>query len=1730
MWPGNEPGNVSNAGATFDVNDEGQPAIASPGNQGPLAAVADLEITEINDPGDNLSEDWFEIINNGTAAWVSGVDPDLYYDDDSQDPGAADIINGITDIKPGERVIVVIGTATDATAFSTLWSPDYNLTGIEIGYTDGSGLGQSGDGVTLWNGDPNSGGTLSDFETYPNASANGGQSYDLELIAFSVVGNAGNAAATSTVNDQSQAAIASPGNQGPLTLTIDLQITEIWPGQSGTDLTEDWFEIYNAGSEAWVSGSNPDLFYDDESADPADAVAIQGIIDIQPGESVVVILGVATDVTTFNSVWAPDYDLTGIEIGHVEGSGLGGGGDAVTLWLGDPSGSGLLLDSEGYPSTELDDGKSYDVVIGAFSEDGVGSEAPGSNIAVATTAIGGSSPAVGSPGNQGPVILAPTIAITEFMNNAEGEDDGREFVELYNYGSNPIDVTGWTVTDEDSDSYTFPTFTIQPSGFMVLVNSGGLTETQAKAVFEQEWFKGVALDFVFGMESFALSNSSDEIIVSDGDGNVVWSLAYGNDESGEFGTFHTAEDLSAVTNVYGSKASPGVVRQGNDNGTTNLLGYEENDTTTDPNAVLSDYAGIKDETFLTSLGIDTTFYDNVDNGSNASPGAHGIPSSGDIDIQVATTLLSPFLSLSAQGPSSVSGVINDPTDPAFTIGIPFAGTGDADDAIGDLTVTATSSNQAVVPDANLVYIGNADGGTLTIEPTGVGLATITVTLENLDGATDIYTINYAASAASIVAGTSRFHTGAADGSTAIPVDSDYMWVGDDEDQTIRLYNRNNSGLPITEINFNSDLGSSVEIDIEGSAQNGNNIYWIGSTANTNRSVLFSTVASGVGDASTLGYVDKYTSLNADLLAWDSNNDHGLGANFFGLSTGFEIEALTFGLSDDLAYIGFRDPIVNGKALLLPVTNFASLPGAAMGSANFGSPIQLDLGGRSLRSMEFTTNGWIIIAGPAGTVTDFKLYTWSGSVTDSPELRNADLNTLDTGGSFEGIVEMPSVPFMGAAGDAVQIQLMSDLGATMIYNDGTENKDQRREWKKFRTDVVTLGPVVVPPAFTDPLINEFVVDHTGSDTEAFIEILGDPNTDYSAFTLLEIEGDSGSTTGHIDAAITLGTTDNSGYWVDDEDAENGSVTLLLVEGFTGAVGDDIDTNDDGTIDNAPWSRIVDGIATSDGGATDQIYAVDLPPNFDGNSFQPGGASRIPNGTDTDTALDWVRNDYDGTGIPVLDPGTPEVGEALNTPGVENQLVLPPLPDLQITEIWPGNEPGSNLTSDWFEITNTGDIPWTPDLGELYFDDESQAPADADLISDITAIAPGEVVVVVDDTSITEFLSVWESSYNLTGIQIGTYAGAGLGQGGDGVTLWIGDPTAGGTLADYESYPDANNFGGQSYDVDLAAFSTIGNTNNAGESAIANDEGQFAVASPGNQGPLTATCSTEIDTQPQAITICVGEPVSFDVGATTVGTLSYQWQVDMGDGNGFVNLGDASKESVLSFAFMEVGANGNQYRVIVTSDNETPDDGADDCSITSDVVTLTVNGLPQEPGISTVLATCNATGEIALSSLLQDQKYQISKDNGITFQDFDTFAYVLPQGASPALSLQFKTVNTNTGCESEVVMVKVPEVSCEAPCEVTITDQPEDASICTGEPVSFNVRGMTMGALTYQWQVDMGDGNGFVDLGDASKESVLSFAFMELGANGNQYRVSLLPRTTKPRMMVPTIVRLQVMWLP
>ena len=465
--------------------------------------------------------------------------------------------------------------------------------------------------------------------------------------------------------------------------------------------------------------------------------------------------------------------------------------------------------------------------------------------------------------------------------------------------------------------------------------------------------------------------------------------------------------------------------------------------------------------------------------------------------KIAENTTTPFLNLAATGSGLASGVISDPTDPAKTLGIDFL-LADTDTPVGNLTVTVASSNQTVVTNANLTLTGTGANRNLKINPTGVGLSDITVTVN--DGtSTNAYIVKYAASAAGTA--NSRFLTGASNASTAIAIDSNYMLVGDDENQALRLYDRTNSGLAVNSFDYTTLLGLTDisggvprEVDIEASAKVGNRIFWLGSQSNNdpagnsrpNRDRLFATDTTGTGAGTSLSYSGRYDFLRADIINWDVTNGHGKGANFYGLAAsaaagvsskannGYNIEGLEFAPDDTTAYVAFRAPQeptgTRTNALIVPVTNLTTLlaasGGGAAGTATFGAPIELDLGGRGIREIrKNASNQYAIIAGPAGdnpgtAPADFRLYTWTGNAVDVPVLRSTDLTALNAGGSFESIVEVPT-----SLSDTSTLQLLVDNGETVFYNDGAIAKDVAANFQKSRSELVTLGSTLTVDPIT-----------------------------------------------------------------------------------------------------------------------------------------------------------------------------------------------------------------------------------------------------------------------------------------------------------------------------------------------------------------------------------------------------------------------------------------------------------------------------------------------------------------------------------------------------------------------------------------------------------------------------------------------------------------------------------------
>ena len=336
---------------------------------------------------------------------------------------------------------------------------------------------------------------------------------------------------------------------------------------------------------------------------------------------------------------------------------------------------------------------------------------------------------------------------------------------------------------------------------------------------------------------------------------------------------------------------------------------------------------------------------------------------------------------------------------------------------------------------------------------------------------------------------------AGESSAVVAMDANYMFVADNEHETLRLFQRYPATtcvdpiystnmrpwLNLTSTNPEDDLESAVKVNTGGT----NRIYWLGSHSNSksgnlrpNRDRLFATLVSGNGSGSppySLAYVGRYDHLRTDLANWDRNNLHGLGSNYFGLvastnagvaseaTNGFNMEGLVITPDGTNAWLGFRTPLVNGSgpttniasrthALIVTLKNLPTLvagsPTTGPGAAQFGAPIRLNLGGRGIRSLDANDAGqYLITAGPPADVSappvaplNFRLYTWTGSTNDAPLQRTTD---FPAGYSPEGAV-LPS----GSLASNSVVQFVSD--------------DADACWKSF---TATVGAAVVPAPFS-----------------------------------------------------------------------------------------------------------------------------------------------------------------------------------------------------------------------------------------------------------------------------------------------------------------------------------------------------------------------------------------------------------------------------------------------------------------------------------------------------------------------------------------------------------------------------------------------------------------------------------------------------------------------------------------
>jgi hypothetical protein len=118
----------------------------------------------------------------------------------------------------------------------------------------------------------------------------------------------------------------------------------------------------------------------------------------------------------------------------------------------------------------------------------------------------------------------------------------------------------------------------------------------------------------------------------------------------------------------------------------------------------------------------------------------------------------------------------------------------------------------------------------------------------------------------------------------------------------------------------------------------------------------------------------------DTIRVDIDEEAGLAPD----NGGFNIEGLSATADGAGVLIGLRSP--QTPTGLAVVISLANPMGALAGEApRFGRSVELDLGGRGIRSMEVVPalGSYLIVAGPVGGAAPFALYRWNGDVGAAP---------------------------------------------------------------------------------------------------------------------------------------------------------------------------------------------------------------------------------------------------------------------------------------------------------------------------------------------------------------------------------------------------------------------------------------------------------------------------------------------------------------------------------------------------------------------------------------------------------------------------------------------------------------------------------------------------------------------------------------------------------------------------
>lgn len=282
--------------------------------------------------------------------------------------------------------------------------------------------------------------------------------------------------------------------------------------------------------------------------------------------------------------------------------------------------------------------------------------------------------------------------------------------------------------------------------------------------------------------------------------------------------------------------------------------------------------------------------------------------------------------------------------------------------------------------------------------------------------------------------------GTCDASAASALSDDLFVVANDEDNILRFYRTSQPGKPVQTIDLRPILAlkGNGEMDLEGAARLGQHVFFISSHGRDKngkpapaRHRFFAMQFTEAGGQTSVQLAGKpYLDLAADL----ANDPRYAGFQLNDPASGFNIEALTDTPAGTLL-IGFRSPVPQGRALLVPLLNPTEV--IAGKPPRFGDPLLLDLGGLGLRGIASTDKGYHILGGPADGPGNSKLFFSPGGPDAPRPMNDIQFPKINP----EGIC------FVDLGGSSAEFLILSDDGSRKLK--GKECRSLPESQRQFR---------------------------------------------------------------------------------------------------------------------------------------------------------------------------------------------------------------------------------------------------------------------------------------------------------------------------------------------------------------------------------------------------------------------------------------------------------------------------------------------------------------------------------------------------------------------------------------------------------------------------------------------------------------------------------------------------------